>query len=74
MQYLVRFWLIVLSTVLGLGSFGYLFLGFLFPAQDALATGSEFRLIVAVLGAGAAGILIWATYISGSPDQPNRNP
>lgn len=68
MNPLVRFWLVVLSVVSGLAACGYLFLGFLFPTQEALATASEFRLVVALVGAGAAGMFIWAMYSTESTE------
>lgn len=71
MNTLVRFWVMVASVVVGLSSFGYLFLGFLFPSQ--LSAAPESRLAITLLGAVAAGLFIWATFITNTQETLNQN-
>lgn len=73
MKTLVRFWVMVLSVVVGLSTFGYLFFGFLFPAEEIFTTGPEIRLVVTLVGAMSAGVFIWATFVTDTTETLDQN-
>lgn len=74
MKVLVRFWVMVLSAIVGLTACGYLFFSFFLPGLDVFATSSQFRLVVTFVGAMAVGVFLWATFITDTLEDDTPSP
>lgn len=73
MNYFVRFWVVVLSLLTGIAALGFLSLSFVFPrAALFAAAGTEGRLVVALVGVVALGVVIWSSTTFG--DVVSENP
>ncbi len=65
MHALVRFWVVVLSLLTGVGALGYLSLSFIFPDVPLFAVGAGTRLLVVLVGAIAIGVVVWSSTAHG---------
>ena len=73
MNYWVRFWVVVLSLITGIAALGFLTLSFVFPdATLFAAAGSDGRLLVAIVGIVALGVVVWSSTTFG--DVVSENP
>lgn len=76
MNHWVRFWVVILSLITGIAALGFLVLSFVFPdATLFAAAGSEGRLLVALVGIVALGVVIWSSATFGgevSENPPGR--
>jgi hypothetical protein len=73
MNYLVRFWVVVLSLITGISALGFLTMSFIFPEATLFsAAGPEGRLLVTLIGVVAIGIVVWSS--SNFGDVVTENP
>jgi protein-S-isoprenylcysteine O-methyltransferase Ste14 len=72
MHSLARFWVVVLSLLVGLVAFGFLMGSFLFPEIALFTVDSTTRLLVVLVGAAAIGVVVWSSTAAGTVtgDQP----
>jgi|GEM_PF-5938251 len=77
MNYWVRFWAVVGSLVVGLGTFGFLLLSVLFPAAAPVDFGATERLGLTLLAGAALAVLVLSV-IAGdgvvASDRPGDRP
>ncbi len=75
MNYWVRFWVIVLSLITGIGALGFLVLSFVFPEASLFrAASSQERLLVAIVGVVAVGVVVWSSVTFGDGVTENQPP
>lgn len=74
MNSVVRFWLVVLSLLVGVAALGYLFVSFLFPGAAFVVQDPTTRLVATVVGVTAIGVFVWAAAFvePGSSDQRDQ--
>lgn len=63
MNRVVRYWLLVGSLLLSVGSLLYLFLSFLFPSEEVTATAPEVRIAVIGLALVSASLFVWVALL-----------
>lgn len=63
MNRLVRYWLLVGSLLLSVGSLLYLFLSFLFPSEEVTATAPEVRVAVTGLALVGVSLFVWVALL-----------
>jgi len=60
---LVRYWVLIGSLLLSVGSLLYLFLSFLFPSEGATATAPEVRLAAIGLALVGVSLFVWVALL-----------
>lgn len=60
MNYWVRFWVVIVSLMVGLSALGFLVMSFVFPDASLFDVSSAERLGVTMVAVASFGVVVWS--------------